>query len=110
MREQAAGRAGSLAEERTRLAKEQADKLALENMISRKEYAPISIIEETMASTGKQIAGILEALPVKLKREAKLKTRQVKIVEREIAVARNVAADVKPCWDDIDQPEGEDGE
>jgi len=92
----------SLTDERTRLATTQANKLELEYQIALREYAPINIITQTMASVGRQIAGILEALPVKLKREAKLKVKQYKIVEREIAKARNVAAEVTPEWDKID--------
>ena len=105
IREQSAGRTGDLAGERTRLSAAQADAQELKNHITRNEYAPIHVIEQSLSSVGRQIAGILEALPVKLKREAKLKMKQVKIVEREIAVARNVAAKVRPDWKEINMEE-----
>ena len=101
LREQAAGRTGGLAHERTRESKERADGLALKNKIEREEYAPISIITEALASVGSQIAGILETIPVRLKRQAKLKTSQIQIIEKEIVKVRNIAAAVKPNWKTI---------
>ncbi len=73
LRETAGGHTGELAEARTRL-----------------------------ASVGHQIAGLLEALPVKIKRDAKLKTKQIKVVEKEIPICRNIAAMVRPDWSQID--------
>ncbi len=110
-REQAAGRASSgdldLASERARLASEQADKVALQNQIARKEYAPVSVIEETLASVGRQIAGLLEALPVKLKRNTGMTTDQLAIVDAVIVETRNLAAAIKPDWSQIDVPGGD---
>ncbi|MEW8253751.1 MAG: hypothetical protein AB2747_05315 [Candidatus Thiodiazotropha taylori] len=107
-REQAAGRKTSgdlvLADERARLAAEQADKVALQNKISRNEYAPVSVIEETLASVGRQIAGLLEALPVKLKRNTAMSNDQLAIVDEVIVETRNLAANVKPDWSQIDVP------
>ena len=47
-------------------------------------------------------AGVLEALPIKLKRETNLAPEQMKIVEREIIEAQNVASEIKPDWSQID--------
>lgn len=108
LREQAAGRKTSgdlvLADERARLAAEQADKVAMQNKISRNEYAPVSVIEETLASVGRQIAGLLEALPVKLKRNTAMSNDQLAIVDEVIVETRNLAAKVKPDWSQIDVP------
>ena len=103
IREQAAGRSLDLTAERARLSAEQADRVALKNAVSRKEFSPRSVIVKTMANVSRQIVGILEAIPVKLKREAKLKPNQLKIVEREIIKARNVATDVRPDWGQPDE-------
>ena len=108
LREHAArwGSSGSLnlANERARLAAEQADKIALQNRVARHEFAPVSVIEESLASVGRQIAGIMEAIPVKLKRSTDMTAEQLEQVERDLAEARNLAAVVKPDWSQIDVP------
>lgn len=108
LREKAAGRATAgvldLAAERARLAAEQADKIAFQNRVTRREYAPVSVIEESLASVGRQIAGIMEAIPVKLKRSTNMTAEQLEQVERDLAEARNLAAVVKPDWSQIDVP------
>ena len=97
-----------LAAERARLAAEQADKIALQNAISRKEFAPVSVIEETLANMGRQIAGKLEKIPVDLKRKADASQRVIKIAEEVISEARNTAATIKPDWSQISDGQSED--
>src|SRR5438445_5249513 len=67
LREQAAGRYTGgeldLAEERARLAKEQADRLAMQNAVTREELAPVYVIEQVLSRAGTKVAGILDAIP-----------------------------------------------
>ncbi len=106
LREQAAGRATSgginLATERARLASEQADKIALQNKVTRSEFAPVILITEAVASMGRQVASILEALPIKLKRNTELDADAIALVELELIEARNAAAKVLPDFSDVD--------
>jgi phage terminase Nu1 subunit (DNA packaging protein) len=97
LRETAAGRLGSgdldLVSERARLASEQADKIAMQNAVSRKELAPITLIEEVLSKAGARVAGILDGLPGAIKRRAPSLTHaDIQMVAGEIARARNIAA------------------
>jgi phage terminase Nu1 subunit (DNA packaging protein) len=70
LREIAAGRDpdGDLAAARTRLANESADKVALENAIKRREFAPVAILEVILADVARQVATRLDALVPQIKR------------------------------------------
>lgn len=99
LREVAAGRlAGEgydLATERARLAREQADKIAMQNAQTRRELAPAYLIEEVLAKAGAKVAGILEAIPGQVKRRLpSLPASEIEVIELEIAKARNVAASI----------------
>lgn len=110
LREQAAGRASSgdldLIQERARLAKEQADKAAMLNARLRRELAPVWTLEVTLAGVARQIAGVLEAIPVKLKRTSDtITTTDLDLITREIIAARNLAATVEFDWSELDGQE-----
>lgn len=94
LREQAAGRdGGALSEARASLAREQRDEVAMRNAIKRKEYAPVSTLEQVLAKVGRQIADILEGLPRQLRlRWPAVSAEQLKLIAEEIAKARNLAA------------------
>lgn len=96
IREIAAGRATNgdldLATERARLASEQADKVAMQNAIMRREYAPVSLLAHSVAKTGRQIAVILEAIPVQLKRRSSISIEDLEYITTDIVKARNLAA------------------
>lgn len=97
LREVAAGRqAGEgfdLPTERARLAREQADKIAMQNAQTRRELAPAYLIEEVLAKAGAKVAGILEAIPGQVKRRLpNLPASEIEAIQTEIAKARNVAA------------------
>lgn len=111
LREVAAGRASSgdldLVQERARLAKEQADKVAMLNARARRELAPVYVLEQALANACRQIAGILEAIPVNLKRRVKnLSAEELEFITREIVQARNLAASAEITLEDLeDGPE-----
>jgi phage terminase Nu1 subunit (DNA packaging protein) len=72
LREHAAGRAAAgdldLATERAGLAKAQREKIEMQNAVTRRELAPVVLIEEVLAKAGAKVAGILDAIPGMLKR------------------------------------------
>jgi phage terminase Nu1 subunit (DNA packaging protein) len=98
LREQAAGRSSScggldLVQERARLAKEQADKVAMANSIERRELASVHVLEIVLAKVGRQAVSILEAVPVQLKRNSvSITADDLKFITTEIVKARNVIA------------------
>lgn len=99
LREQAAGRAAAgdldLATERAGLAKAQREKIEMQNAVTRRELAPVVLIEEVLAKAGSKVAGILDAIPGMLKRRcANLTADDIDMVAAEIARARNIAAAV----------------
>jgi phage terminase Nu1 subunit (DNA packaging protein) len=99
LREQAAGRFSGegldLATERALLAREQRIKIEMQNEVSRREMAPVTLIEEVLAKVGRQIAGILESIPVQLKRRSSLTADDLEYITGEIVKARNLAAAIK---------------
>lgn len=112
LREQAAGRASmgdlDLVQERARLAKEQADKVAMANQIERKELAPVTVLEMIIAKVGRQIAATLEAIPVQLKRSSKtISAEDLQLITAEIVKARNLAASMEL---NLDEMNGSDGD
>jgi phage terminase Nu1 subunit (DNA packaging protein) len=97
LREQAAGRATEgdldLATERARLAKEQADKIGMQNAITRRELAPSYLLEEVLAAAGAKVAAILDAIPGAIRRRNQnLTAADIETIASEIAKARNIAA------------------
>lgn len=95
LREQAAGRGadGKLADMRTRLAEAQSIKVELQNRIAAAEYAPVSLIEQVLATVGRSIVGVLEPLHVNLHRLCPALTPDdLKLIQTEVARACDLAA------------------
>lgn len=104
LREQAAGRKGAaqtdsgldLVSERARLAKEQADKVALHNAVTRKEYAPVGIISMVLADGARQIVSIMETLPKRIKqRYPAIPAEAMDVIRTSIVDVRNAAANIE---------------
>ncbi|MHB1360406.1 MAG: terminase small subunit [Rhodocyclaceae bacterium] len=82
-----------LVAERTRLAKEQADKMAMQNAVQRGELAPVALIEEVLTKAASKVAGILDAIPGMIRRRVPLLTADdIDRIAAEIAKARNRVA------------------
>lgn len=97
LREQAAGRAATgdldLAGERARLAKEQADKIAMQNAVTRLELAPVILIEEVLTKAASKISGVFDAIPGMVKRRVpNLRSEDIDLIAGEVAKARNIVA------------------
>lgn len=76
----------TIVEEKARLAAEQANKLAMENALRRRELAPIAVLREYAEQTANVVRSGLEAVPGALKRGIPhLRASEVQIAKREIA-------------------------
>ena len=100
IREQAAGRATdgniNLATERAHLAKAQRERVEMQNAVTRRELAPVVLLEQVLARAGSKVAGILDAIPGMVRRRvAALSAEDLKLIAGEIAEARNIAAAVR---------------
>ena len=99
IREQAAGRAAEggldLAMERARLAREQADKIAMQNAVTRDELAPRALLVDVLARTAPKICGVLEAIVPALRRRSGYSADDLVFVAEQIAQARNAIAAMK---------------
>lgn len=115
LREAAAGRGGEgavgeLAAERARLAREQADKIAMQNAVTRGELAPVALIEEVLTKAASKVAGVLDAIPGMIRRRVpQLTADDIDLIAGEVAKARNTVAamsladlnDAEPAKDSI---------
>ena len=71
---------------RTRLAKEQADRLAIKNEITRGQLASVAYLELILANTSAKAAGLFDALPGMMKRHIPhLTEKNIDLVRAEIA-------------------------
>lgn len=100
LREEAAGRASGgeydLTSERARLAKEQADKVAMANAVTRNELAPRALLVMVLARTAPKVCAILDALPGALKRRVPMLDQSaIHLIESEISKARGEIAAMK---------------
>jgi phage terminase Nu1 subunit (DNA packaging protein) len=94
--DEAGGRAGELADERARLAAAQADRVEMENAVTRQELAPRAAMEAAIADGARQAVAILEGVPAQVKRaSAGVKARELAIVKREIDKARAAIAAIR---------------
>jgi phage terminase Nu1 subunit (DNA packaging protein) len=105
LREQAAAAAAGeldLAGERARLARAQSERIEMQNAETRRS-APVVLLEIAIASMGRKVAAILEAIPVKIKRRSKnLTAEDIEIITAEITKARNIAASAQFIMEDPD--------
>lgn len=113
LREQAAGRGadGELARERARLAREQADKAAMENAATRKEVAPIALLTVVLGKLAGDVGGILNGLVPRIKRRVPgVSSEVLHAIEDELVKCRARAAAVSLADAEAnDGDEDEDG-
>jgi phage terminase Nu1 subunit (DNA packaging protein) len=100
LREVAAGRYTDdedldLATERAKLAREQREKLRMQNEVTRRELAPVTLLAECFANVCQQVAAQLDAVVPRLKRKHNLDHAVLLDIETEIARARNTASDAQ---------------
>ncbi|WP_162260028.1 terminase small subunit [Rhizobacter sp. Root16D2] len=109
LREQAAGRGadGELARERARLAREQADRVAMDNAVNRRELAPVSVLELVLAKMAGDVGSLLQGLVPRVRRRVDLPGDALRILDEEVTKARNRAA-AMTLADAEEEPEEED--
>lgn len=93
----AAGRGGDggleLAAERAALAREQREKIAMQNAVTRRELAPARLIEEILARTASRVARVLDTIPGEVRRRLpSASADDIQAVAGIVAKARNVIA------------------
>lgn len=82
--------------EQARLHKEKADGEAIKNLILRREYAPVSLLGDSLSDLAGQVNAILGALPSQLKlRFSWLTGAQINLIRTEVVKAQNQAADAR---------------
>ena len=81
--------------ERTLLVREQRIGQELKNAQTRRELAPVALIDWTLSKVGAQISAILESIPLKVKKMLpRLTATEVEHIKRELVKAQNAAARV----------------
>lgn len=87
--------------QKARLVKEQADKESLMNAQRRRETAPIDYLNWALNKVSSQIASILAAVPLKVKRRIPdLSATEIDLIKKEIVVAQNAASRITIDLDD----------
>ncbi len=106
LRNEAAGRSNfGLANERAQLARAQRERVEMANEVTRRNLAPVLLLETALARVGRQIIGIFDAIPVELKRRFGLDSKELEFVVSELAKARTLAAAIKLEDLDLDEQE-----
>lgn len=84
---------GTLDYEKLRLTKAQADNMEIKNQISRGEVAPIELIEKVITSSSAEASGILDSLPLMVKRKhPELSSQIIESIKRQVVKAQNAIA------------------
>jgi phage terminase Nu1 subunit (DNA packaging protein) len=94
LREQAAGRGadGELAFQRSELARVSRERAEIKLALERKEYAPVALIEQVLATVGRSIAGVLEPLHATLHKLCPALTPEdLKLIQQEVSKACDLA-------------------
>jgi len=110
MREQAAGRGadGELAFQRSELARVNRERGEIKLALERKQYAPVALIEQVLATVGRGIVGVLEPLHVNLHRQCPALTPEdLKLIQAEVARACDLAASASLALLDVPDEDAE---
>lgn len=90
-----------LVAERARLARAQSIRVEMQNAIAARELAPVAVLSTVIGRVGQQIAAILSAIPVQLKRRSSISMADLEFITTEIVRARNLAAAIELDLDDL---------
>jgi phage terminase Nu1 subunit (DNA packaging protein) len=81
--------------EKVLLTREQRIGQELKNAQTRRELAPVQLIEWTLSRIGSQISAIFDSIPLKVKKlMPKLSASEIELIKRELVKAQNAAARV----------------
>lgn len=99
LREVAAGRLAAgdidLATERALLAREQREKIAMQNAVTRGELAPRALLTQVLAAVAPRVCGLLESIVPALRRRSGYSAEDLDFIARTIADARNAIAGLR---------------
>ncbi len=91
---------GSLEAEKLRLTRAQAESQELKNEVARGELAPIELIERVLTAAASEAAGILDSLPLTIKRKhPQLDSQIIESIKRQTVKAMNAIAASEPNLD-----------
>jgi hypothetical protein len=100
--------AGSFHAAKTRRERAQAELAEMRLAEKRRELAPITVLEDALSRVAREIAVILEAIPVQLARtRPTLSSEDLEAITAHIAEARNLAAEVRLDWNTDHGPLGD---
>lgn len=87
----------TIVKERARLAAEQAEKIALDNRIRKRELLPVGVLEEWAGNVSSVIRSELEAMAAEMKRQLPfLRSEDLAVVRRVVSRASDNIADFEP--------------
>ena len=108
LRDKASGRTAKYGEldlvaERARHAAAQSTRVELQNAVTKRELAPVELLERALASVSRQLAAILEAVPGRVRQRlgTGISNRALVVFTEEINAARIAAANIKLADDPI---------
>lgn len=89
--------------EQARKTRAEADAQEMKNAVTRRELAPVELLEWALASIAEQVNSILDSIPLKLKKRVPhLKASELAIAKREIIKAQNAASKSQLPWDQLE--------
>lgn len=99
LREIASGRAAEgsieLATERALLAREQRERIAMQNAVTRRELAPRGLLAQVLAATAPRVCGQLDAIVPALRKRGNYSSADLTFVSETIANVRNAIAKIR---------------
>jgi terminase small subunit / prophage DNA-packing protein len=100
--ERAAAGDMDLISERARLSHEQADRIRMQNDMTRRHLAPRHLLNAILTKAGAKIAGVLDTIPDQVQRRLpKLTPDEVEAIAQQVAKASHIAASMTlPDLDD----------
>ena len=100
-----------LSTERARLAREQADKVAMANAVTRRELAPVILLTEALAQVAQQLAVRCDSLGVAVQRNAPDLPDVIKrLIVSEVEAMRALASEIKIDFKELDSEPVRDSE
>lgn len=86
---------GELATERARVSRATADKIEMQNAVTRREYAPVAVLEVVLGDVARRISTRLDAMVPQIKRRLPdLPATAINMLATEVAACRDICASV----------------
>ena len=80
-----------------------ADAQEMKNAVTRRQLAPVELLEWALANIAEQVNSVLDSIPIKLKKRVPhLKASELEVAKREIIKAQNAASKSQLPWDQLE--------